>query len=74
MEGTNEDDLHVYRPGLKAVRELKVYSPLADAGLTKPEVRELAMEYGLSVSNDHRHLVLPPDFPMEQSLILKSCV
>lgn len=32
MEGTNEDDLHVYRPGLKAVRELKVYSPLADAG------------------------------------------
>lgn len=50
IEGTNEDDLHVFRPGLQAVRELKVHSPLAEAGLTKQEVRCLAEEYGLSVS------------------------
>ena len=42
LEGTNEDDLHVYRPGLAAVRELGVKSPLAEAHLTKPEVRALA--------------------------------
>ena len=51
LEGTNEDDLHVYRPGLKALRELGVASPLADAGFTKAEVRRLAEEYGLSVAD-----------------------
>lgn len=50
IDGTNEDDLHVYRPGLKAVRELGVYTPLADCGLTKKEVRKLAEEYGISVA------------------------
>ncbi len=50
IDGTNEDDLHVYRPGLKAVRELGVYTPLADCGLTKKEVRKLAGEYGISVA------------------------
>ena len=51
LEGSNEDDLHVYRPGLRAVRELEVKSPLAEAGLTKAEVRKLAGEYGLLVSD-----------------------
>ena len=32
LEGTNEDDLHVYRPGLKAVKEMGVLSPLAMHG------------------------------------------
>ena len=39
LEGTNEDDLHVYRPGIKALRELGIVSPLAEAGLCKKEVR-----------------------------------
>lgn len=50
LEGTNEDDLHVYRPGIQAVRELGVKSPLAEAGLTKAEVKELAAEYGISAA------------------------
>lgn len=45
LEGSNEDDLHVYRPGIKAVRELGVKSPLADCHITKEEVRELAEKY-----------------------------
>lgn len=45
LEGSNEDDLHVYRPGLQAVRELGVLSPLAACGVTKEEVREMAKEY-----------------------------
>jgi len=50
MDGTNEDDLHVYRPGVKALAELDVISPLAKFGFTKQEVRQLAEEYGLSVA------------------------
>ena len=38
-EGSNMDDLGDYRPGLKAVEELKVTSPLREAGLTKEEIR-----------------------------------
>ena len=51
VEGTNEDDLHVYRPGIKAIRELGINSPLADSGFTKEVVRKLAAELGVSVSN-----------------------
>ena len=50
-EGTNEDDLHVYRPGIQAVRELGIRSPLAEAGLTKEEVRRLAAACGMSAAS-----------------------
>lgn len=51
VEGTNEDDLHVYRPGIRALKELEIISPLAECGFTKQEVRTLAEEYGISVAN-----------------------
>ena len=51
VEGTNEDDLHVYRPGIRAVRELHVNSPLALFHLTKAEVRELAAELGVQAAS-----------------------
>lgn len=47
MDGTNADDHRRYRPGLRALRELGVISPLAEAGLCKAEVRALAAEWGL---------------------------
>ncbi len=50
-EGTNEDDLHVYRPGIRAVKELGIRSPLAEAGLTKEEVRRLAAAFGISAAS-----------------------
>ena len=50
LEGSNEDDLHVYRPGLAAVRELGVKSPLAACHVTKAEVRALAEEYHIPVA------------------------
>lgn len=46
-EGSNTDDLGDYRPGLKAVEELGVTSPLRTAKLTKQEIRELSREFGL---------------------------
>ena len=63
LEGTNEDDLHVYRPGIRAVRELGIVSPLADAGLTKSDVRRLAGEYGISVSGKPSTPCLATRFP-----------
>lgn len=63
LEGTNEDDLHVYRPGIRAVRELGIVSPLADAGLTKADVRRLAGEYGISVSEKPSTPCLATRFP-----------
>lgn len=63
LEGTNEDDLHVYRPGLRAVRELGIISPLADAGFTKEEVRRLAGELGIPASNKPSAPCLATRFP-----------
>ena len=50
-EGSNVDDLSDYRPGLKAIEELGVRSPLREAGLTKAEIRELSSELGLPTWN-----------------------
>lgn len=47
LEGTNADDLSDDRPGLRAIRELGVKSPLLEAGLTKQEIRTLSREMGL---------------------------
>jgi pyridinium-3,5-biscarboxylic acid mononucleotide sulfurtransferase len=41
IEGTNADDTSDYRPGLRALRELEIRSPLLEAGLSKNEIREL---------------------------------
>ncbi len=63
LEGTNEDDLHVYRPGIKALKELGIKSPLAEAGLTKAEVRNLAGEYGLKTASKPSAPCLATRFP-----------
>jgi pyridinium-3,5-biscarboxylic acid mononucleotide sulfurtransferase len=47
--GMNADDKRDYRPGQRAAQEHDVLAPLADAGLTKPEVRTLAKEAGYSL-------------------------
>ena len=48
VEGSNADDTGDYRPGMRAVKELGVVSPLEEVGLTKAEIRELARELGVS--------------------------
>jgi len=47
VDGTNADDTAERRPGLKALHELNVRSPLAESGLTKSDIRELAQREGL---------------------------
>lgn len=47
LDGTNASDAEDDRPGMKALREMKVRSPLRECGLTKPEIRRLSKEAGL---------------------------
>lgn len=47
IDGTNHDDLHSDRPGLRALRELDIGTPLAEAEMTKEEVRSLSRDIGL---------------------------
>ncbi|MEA2505599.1 MAG: pyridinium-3,5-biscarboxylic acid mononucleotide sulfurtransferase [Actinomycetota bacterium] len=49
--GTNLDDLSDYRPGIAAARERNVKTPLADAQLTKSDVRELSRRMGLPTAD-----------------------
>jgi len=47
-DGTNADDRNEHRPGMKALRELKVISPMQDSGFTKKDIRQASREMGLS--------------------------
>lgn len=49
VEGSNQDDEKDYRPGKRAVEELGIRSPLAEAGFRKAQIREIAREKGLVV-------------------------
>jgi uncharacterized protein len=51
IDGTNADDTNLYRPGLRALRELGIRSPLLEAGLTKKDIREMLRQEGLPVGN-----------------------
>ncbi|MBW4523173.1 MAG: ATP-dependent sacrificial sulfur transferase LarE [Scytolyngbya sp. HA4215-MV1] len=42
VDGVNVDDLHDYRPGIQAAKERGARSPLAELGITKAEVRQIA--------------------------------
>ena len=51
VSGNNADDLGDYRPGLQAASEHRVCSPLAECGITKSDVRQLAALWQLPVSD-----------------------
>lgn len=47
LDGSNLDDMKDYRPGIKALAELGVFSPLKESGLTKQDIRDLSAYYNL---------------------------
>jgi uncharacterized protein len=49
IDGTNADDIGDFRPGIKALQELEIRSPLLEAGLTKNDIRELLHREGISI-------------------------
>jgi len=67
-EGSNMDDDDDYRPGMQAIRELKVLSPLREAGFTKAEIRQLSREMGLSTYNKPSFACLASRFPYGETI------
>ena len=63
VEGSNLDDQGDYRPGLKAIAELGIKSPLKEAGLTKAEIREISQSLGLPTYNKPSYACLSSRFP-----------
>jgi uncharacterized protein len=47
LDGSNADDTGDYRPGMLALKELEIRSPLKEAGLTKDDIRQLSKEMNL---------------------------
>jgi len=62
-DGANADDVHAWRPGLKAAAELGVRSPLKEAGFTKDLVRALSRELGLATWDRPAMACLASRFP-----------
>lgn len=63
IDGTNFDDLNVYRPGRKALKELGIISPFVKFEVTKKEIREFAKECGTEVYNKPSSPCLATRFP-----------
>lgn len=63
IDGTNFDDLDVYRPGRKALKELGIISPFAKFEITKKEIREFARDCGIEVCNKPSSPCLATRFP-----------
>lgn len=63
IEGSNIDDTKVYRPGLKAVKELGIISPLMLANFTKEDVRRYAKELGVQSASRPSTPCLATRFP-----------
>ena len=62
-EGSNMDDLGDYRPGMKAIAELQVRSPLREAGLYKEDIRALSAQLGLETASKPSYACLASRFP-----------
>jgi uncharacterized protein len=62
-DGTNADDQKTHRPGLRAAHECGVKSPLAEAGLSKHEIRQLSRELGVPSWNRPSLTCLATRFP-----------
>ena len=70
-DGTNADDTKEFRPGLRALKELDIRSPLAEAGLTKKEIRVLSEKEGLPTWNKPSFSCLATRFPYGEELTVE---
>ena len=68
VEGSNMDDTKDYRPGMKAIAELQIKSPLIAAGLYKAEIRELSREMNLPTADKPSMACLASRIPYGETL------
>jgi uncharacterized protein len=72
IEGSNKDDEGDWRPGLTAIAELGIISPLREADLTKEEIRALSKERGLPTWNKPSFACLASRFPYGEHITPQS--
>ncbi len=68
VDGVNADDLGDYRPGIQAGQERGVISPLAQAGITKLEVRQISRALGLPWWDKPAQPCLSSRFPYGEAI------
>lgn len=68
VDGVNADDLGDYRPGIQAAKERGVRSPLAELGVSKTEVREIAKYLGLTAWDKPAQPCLSSRFPYTEEI------
>jgi pyridinium-3,5-biscarboxylic acid mononucleotide sulfurtransferase len=71
VDGVNADDLHDYRPGIQAAKERGTRSPLAEVGIPKLEVREIARHLGLPWWDKPAQPCLSSRFPYGENITVE---
>lgn len=74
LNGTNADDFGDYRPGMKAATLYEIASPLAECGVNKEEIRELARHFGLPNWDKPASPCLSSRIPYSHSITRKKLV
>jgi len=68
VDGTNLDDLAEFRPGIQALKQYGIRSPLVENNLSKKEIREMAKLVGLSVYDKPSNSCLASRIPWGQKI------
>ena len=75
FDGSNIDDANDFRPGMKAVQELGIRSPMVEAGLDKADIREISKSLGLTTWDQPSAACLasriPYDTPITRSALMQ---
>ena len=68
IEASNRDDENDFRPGMQALQELEIRSPLREAGFTKKEIRQLSKQLKLPTFDKPSLACLASRFPYGQEI------
>jgi pyridinium-3,5-biscarboxylic acid mononucleotide sulfurtransferase len=68
LDGSNAEDMKDFRPGMKAKKEKGVISPLAEAGFTKADIRQLSAKYGLPTASKQSYACLASRIPYGETI------
>ncbi|MDT8400438.1 MAG: ATP-dependent sacrificial sulfur transferase LarE [Bacteroidales bacterium] len=67
-DGSNADDTKDYRPGMKALKELDIRSPLLEAGFTKEEIRKGLRSFNLEIWDKPAYACLLTRLPFNEKI------
>jgi pyridinium-3,5-biscarboxylic acid mononucleotide sulfurtransferase len=68
LDGSNAEDMKDFRPGMKAKKEKSVISPLAEAGFTKDDIRQLSRKYNLPTASKQSYACLASRIPYGETI------